>query len=105
MQGIGIIHERFNILHNDIHPGNIIVNNVSNRAIIINFGKVTPVSNQITYNLTESQKYVYNRNHRHLAHELRNIAGTKQSEATDAYSVGFVVKRIGCYTIPSATIF
>ena len=61
---------------------------------------VKPLTHPVVYNITQLQLQKYNTSHRHLANELRYIPGTAQSVATDTYSVGFLIKRIGHYSIP-----
>ena len=61
----------------------------------IRFGKATHANKPAIYNLTDEEKLKYNKHHRHLAHELRNIKGSKQSSSTDAFSVERVRKSIG----------
>ena len=51
--------------------------------------------NPVVYNLSEEQKLKYNKSHRHLAFELRNMPNCKQSPVTDLYSLGRVFKVIG----------
>ena len=74
-----ILHS-MGLLHNGIRSSNFLVNEkfIPN---IIDFGKVTLISAPITYNVEngykESKKY--NKCHCHLAYEIRNVKGTKQS--------------------------
>ena len=53
------------------------------------------VSNPIIYNLAPSTTAKYNIKHRYLAHELRNVPHSKQTELTDTYSIGYMFKYIG----------
>ena len=86
------------LLHNDIHCSNVLI---TEKFIPkkIDFGKVTLIDAPIFYNLEngskESEKY--NKCHRHLAYEIRNVKGTKQSICTDTYSVDYLLKNIGQY--------
>lgn len=93
LKAIAFMHSK-GILHNDIKSDNVIV---SNTVKVIDFGKATLISNPVVYNVAEgSQESVtYNTRHRHLAHELRNIPGSKQSILTDTYSIGFLLKHAG----------
>ena len=61
---------------------------------VIDFGKATMISRPVIYYIAPGSKEqnVYNTNHRHLAHELRNIPGSKQSVLTDTYSIGHTIK-------------
>ena len=83
------------LLHNDIHCSNVLINEKFIPKII-DFGKATLTDAPITYNIengsNESEKY---KCHRHLAYEIRNVKGTKQSICTDTYSVGYLLKSIG----------
>ncbi len=60
---------------------------IANVVKIIDFGKSTLTSKPLLYNLVpgseEQKKY-----NRHLAHELRNNQGSKQTILTDTYSIG-----------------
>ena len=58
----------------------------------IDFGKCTLIEDPAIYNIpvgSEKQKR-YNRQHIHLAYELRNVPGSKASVKTDIYSVGYI---------------
>lgn len=98
--GVNLLHKRFRILHNDLHASNILIDIAANRCVIIDFGKATPVDHPVIYDLTPSQRERYNKHHRHIAYEIRNERFTRQSVATDTYSVGFLIKRIGFYLSP-----
>ena len=80
-----------NLLHNDIKADNIIL---ADTVKIIDFGKVTTVASPAVYKICPGTKEheMYNQWHRHLAHELRNIPGSKQSVLTDTYSLGYMLK-------------
>ena len=53
----------------------------------------------ITYNIENGPKKneKYNKCHLHLAYEIRNVKGTKQSICTDTYLVIYLLKSIGQY--------
>ena len=92
VNGIIKMHS-FGILHNDIKENNILVCLSGKSAVpkIFDFGKATHVNCGMVYNLSpEKQKY-FNEHCRHLAYELRNLKGHKQSMLTDAFSVGRVL--------------
>ena len=78
-------------LHNDIHPGNIMIRDVQ-YVKLIDFGKVTLLDDPVTYCIkVGSPKHErYNRIYKHLAYELRNVPGCK----TDIYSLGYCFRRI-----------
>ena len=46
------------------------------------------------YNLTEKEIAKYNPKHRHLAYEMRNIKGSRQSPMTDICSLGYTLKSV-----------
>ena len=65
------------ILHNDIKGDNILITpDLTPR--IIDFGKATLKTHPVVYNLSCTESEKYNRCHRHLAYELRNIKGSKR---------------------------
>eukprot|EP00112_Aurelia_sp_Birch-Aquarium-sp1_P025741 Seg873.16 transcript_id=Seg873.16/GoldUCD/mRNA.D3Y31 product="Mitogen-activated protein kinase kinase kinase 1" protein_id=Seg873.16/GoldUCD/D3Y31 len=97
VRGISYLHQLL-LLHNDIKSDNVILDPTTKRAVIIDFGKATTIEYPLTYCLNEEQREKYNKHHRHLAHELRNAAGTQQSVMTDTYSIGYLIKYIGYYT-------
>ena len=88
------------ILHNDIHPRNVLVKN-KQFVKLIDFGKATLINDPVRYSIEpNSERYMkYNRVHLFLAHELRNVPGSYQSIATDIYSVGynidFIARNVG----------
>ena len=75
---------------------NVIV--ADKRVVIIDFGKATMIKCPVQYDITPSSEdqATYNTNHRHLAHELRNVPLTRQSVMTDTYSVGYMFKHTAC---------
>ena len=79
------------ILHNDIKADNVVI---ANEVKMIDFGKATMLSSPLIYNIVpgSNECNMYNTRHRHIAYELRNIPGTKQSVKTDIYSVGYMFK-------------
>ena len=92
VEGISYLHE-LGLLHNDIKGNNIIIH--KSQVKIIDFGKVTLVTNPVIYDLDESERKTYNIKHRYLAHELRNTPRSPQTVLTDTYSVGYVIKYLG----------
>ena len=95
VEGLAYIHKE-NILHNDLHGENILLR-PSLSPCIIDFGKATLISSPMMYDIAPGSKEqdIYNKRHQHLAFELRNVQKTKQSEATDVYSLGYNFKNIG----------
>ncbi|XP_066923625.1 uncharacterized protein [Clytia hemisphaerica] len=95
VEGLTYIHEK-NILHNDLHGENILLR-PSLSPCIIDFGKATLINAPMMYDIAPGSKEqdIYNKRHQHLAFELRNIQKTKQSEATDVYSLGYNFRNIG----------
>ena len=93
---IKFMHSR-SVLHNDLKSDNVLMKKVSSTSHIpkvIDFGKATCTLNPVIYELDEKQKDYYNVHHKHLAYELRNIKGSKQSEMTDIYSLGMIYSGI-----------
>lgn len=94
VNGLLHLHDKLLVLHNDVKTDNVIVQN-GERAIIIDLGKATPIARPRTYNLNATEQKKYNHYHRHLAYELRNTPNSTQSHLTDAYSFGYLLKKIG----------
>ena len=90
---ISYMHSK-QILHNDIKSDNVVI---ASTVKIIDFGKATMAFNPVKYNIVPGTAVnkKYNTDHRHLAHELRNIPGSVQSYATDTYSIGHMFKHAG----------
>ena len=90
LSGVKYMHGR-KILHNDLKADNVLV---SSTTKIIDFGKATLVTEPVIYNIHpgSAENKLYNSQHRHLAYELRNVPGSKQSVYTDAYSLGHMFK-------------
>ena len=84
------LHKKL-ILHNDIKADNIII---ADHVKIIDFGKSNLVKSPLVYNIMSgsAESHTYNKHHQHLAYELRNCPGTKQSIYTDIYSIGYMFK-------------
>ncbi|XP_066915199.1 raf homolog serine/threonine-protein kinase-like [Clytia hemisphaerica] len=87
--GMTYLHDN-GILHNDLHGRNIILR-PDHSPCIVDFGKATLVTSPIIYNLTYGSKeqILYNKVHRHLAYELRNVPNSPQTPQTDVYSLGY----------------
>ena len=94
------MHSKF-ILHNDIKGDNIILSVSSSESHYVpklcDFGKATHKLQPRTYNLTEKEIAKYNSKHRHLAYELRNVKGSRQSPMTDLYSLGYTFKSVAYF--------
>ena len=82
------------ILHNDLKGDNFIFTNTCVK--LVDFGKATHFSNPKTYNIQPGSDTAkkYNTYHRHIAYELRNIPGSKQSVQTDVFSLGHMLKHL-----------
>lgn len=88
------MHNR-GIVHNDLHSRNVLLRDGS-YVKVIDFGKATLIHDPVVYDVkpgSEKQK-TYNRIHRHLAYELRNVPDSYNSEATDIYSLGYLMDRL-----------
>ena len=97
VEGLQFLHGK-NILHNDLHSENILIRSC-HLPCIIDFGKATLVHAPLYYNLVTGSKEqkTFNTVHAHLAHELRNIPNSPQTELTDIYSLGYNFGSIGKY--------
>ena len=97
--GFNFLHYK-SILHNDIKADNIVIHN--NVPKIIDFGKANIASHPLVYNVKPGtpEHETYEKWHRHLAYELRNIPGSSQSFKTDIYSIGYMLKHAGALTSP-----
>ena len=96
----GILHMHgLKVLHNDLKENNVLLAETRGLMIsnICDFGKSTLICSGTVYNLNVQQKKIYNERHRHIAYQLRNLMGFKQSPATDAFSTatGHILKQIG----------
>ena len=94
-KGLQFIHDS-GILHNDLKLDNIVLGNSITkplRAYIVDFGKACRVSNGKTYTLSPEDKALYQREHTQIAPDLRD-GHTAQSQATDIYSLGRVIKKV-----------
>ena len=95
LKAIEFMHHK-KLLHNDIKADNVVL---AQTTKVIDFGKATLISRPRQYNILPGSKenLKYNKFHRHLAHELRNLPGSKQSVATDLYSIGYLFKHSAAY--------
>ena len=93
LNSVMVLHS-FKILHNDLKGDNFIFTNTCVK--LVDFGKATHFSNPKTYNIQPGSDTAkkYNTYHRHIAYELRNIPGSKQSVQTDVFSLGHMLKHL-----------
>ena len=97
VRALSAFHEK-GLLHNDIHPGNVLVRQ-GKYVKLIDFGKVTLMDDPTVYCIkpgSDRQKR-YNTIHRHLAYELRNVPGSKTSYQSDIFSMGYVFDKIASH--------
>ena len=82
------------ILHNDLKADNFIL--AKDCVKLIDFGKATLLTSPKIYSIPLGSDLAkrYNKYHRHLAYELRNIPGSKQSILTDTFSLGYMFKHM-----------
>ena len=82
-------------LHNDLKLDNVVVGiSLSGklRPYIIDFGKACPVARGKKYSLKEEDIIIYKKEHPQVAPDLRDGL-VQQSQATDIYSLGRILKR------------
>ena len=94
LHGLHSLHLK-GILHNDLHANNILIRNEM-YVKIIDFGKATLIEDPVIYSIkkgSEKQR-LYNKMHCHLAFELRNVPGSKVSEETDIFSLGYNFEKV-----------
>ena len=84
-----------NLLHNDIHPGNILIRNAK-FVKLIDFGKASLADDPVLYSIKPGtlRHEKYNKLHLHLGFELRNVPGSYTSFKSDVYSLGYCMKKI-----------
>ena len=91
----GLIHiHSKNILHNDLKCDNVILGFTRScevSAVIVDFGKSCYMSHAKRYNLSKKQIEEYKQHHPQIAPDLRE-GHCKQSPASDAYSLGRIMK-------------
>ena len=86
------------VLHNDLHYRNVLLR--EHRYVkIIDFGKATLITDTVVYNIIPgSEKHrKYNTYHRHLAHELRNVPGSRETVESDVYTLGYNIEKVAQY--------
>ena len=93
LEGFIWLHSK-SILHNDIKADNIIIHD--NLPKIIYFGKANIALRCLVYSIQPGTKEHerFEKFHRHLAYELRNIPGSSQSFLTDTFSIGYMFKHL-----------
>lgn len=94
VHGLHSLHLK-GILHNDLHANNILIRNEM-YVKIIDFGKATLIEDPVVYSIkkgSEKQR-LYNKIHCHLAFELRNVPGSKVSEESDIFSLGYNFEKV-----------
>lgn len=82
-------------LHNDLKLDNIVVGNSLSgklKPYIIDFGKACPIAKGKKYSLSEEDIVMYKKEHPQVAPDLRDGL-VQQSQATDIYSLGRILKR------------
>ena len=83
------------LTHNDIKANNVLLKKMNDIIpILIDVVIVRSRYYPDLYKLSESQKVRYNKKYPHLAHELRNEYGAKQSVATDIFLLGYLFNTI-----------
>ena len=104
-KGLQFIHDS-GILHNDLKLDNVVFGSSITkplRAYIVDFGKACSVRNGKTYQLLPEDKALYKKEHTQIAPDLRD-GHTAQSQATDIYSLGRVIKKANQTVIHSEEV-
>ncbi len=88
------IHSR-GILHNDLHENNVLISSTC-VVKIIDFGSATLKEEPRQYYVDPDRIDIYRKYHSHIAPELVEHQGSRQSEKTDVYALGKLLKAISC---------
>ena len=93
-------------LHNDLKLDNVVVGNSFSgkpKPYIIDFGKACPIAKGKKYSLSEEEIVVYKKEHPQVAPDLRDGL-VHQSQATDIYSLGRILKRCNSMLLHSSDL-
>lgn len=102
-KGLQYVHTS-GVLHNDLKLDNVVVGNSLSGTLkpyIIDFGKACPIIKGKKYFLTEEEVAVYKKEHPQVAPDLRDGL-VQQSQATDIYSLGRILKRCNSVLLHSS---
>ena len=87
-EALDFLHKK-SIVHRDIKADNVVFNrhNQQVTCVLVDFGKSNFTTNIKRYNLTQEEKEIYHRDHKHIAPDL--IDGVSDvSTRSDMYSYG-----------------
>ena len=104
-KGVQYIHTS-GFLHNDLKLDNVVIGNSFTgklKPYIIDFGKACSLAKGKTYSLSDTEKAMYRKEHPQVAPDLRDGL-VPQSESTDIYSLGRIVKRCNSVVLHSANL-
>ena len=100
MQALGSIHNA-GFLHNDIQPGNILINKDSqNRATVAldGFSRCAPIEISLQESIYNTEINQYS--HLYLAPEVLQSNGAMKSKASDVWSFGVLLYVMACGRLP-----